>query len=136
MYKYGLLATSSHSTCCRLDSVSLFLLWFAYDLDSFCSSWTCLRLNLCCFGLLRTSTRSARRSLVSISTFHALCCSTPRVTLLILDLSPSQSLPLWFAQHLELICSSLTCLHCFKLSCFALIPRLDLLAVQLSLAAI
>ena len=62
------------------------------------------------FGLLRTSSRSARCSLGSVSIFHALCCSTPRVALLVVVLAPSQSLPLWFAQHLQLICSLLTCL--------------------------
>ena len=51
---------------------------------------TCLRLNLPCFGLLNTSSRSARSWLVlTASTFLALCCSTPRVTQLILDLFPS-----------------------------------------------
>ena len=74
-----------------------------------------LCLNLCCFGLV---------------------CLGPRVALLVVDLSPSQTLPLWFAQHLELICSLLSCPDCFNLSCFVLKPRLALLAVQLSLAAI
>ena len=51
----------------------------------------CLCLNLkSCFVLLNTSSRSARCWLVStVSIILALCCSTPRVTLLILDLSPS-----------------------------------------------
>ena len=43
-----------------------------------------------CIVLLNTCSRSARCRLVSVSIFHALCCITPRVTLLILDLSPSQ----------------------------------------------
>ena len=55
----------------------------------------------CCFGFLRTSTRSACCRLVSVSIFHALCCSTPRVTLLILDLSPFQFFFLCFGQHFE-----------------------------------
>ena len=98
-----------------------------------------LHLNLCCFGLvtkqtlLGTSSHSTRCSLVSVSIFHAfvllntssyfahswivfvaiflpLFCSKPRVALLAVDLSPFHSLPLWFAQHFELICSLLTCL--------------------------
>ena len=62
------------------------------------------------FGLLRTSSRSARRSLASVSIFHPLCCPTPRVALLVVDLSLSQSLFLCFSQHLESLCSLLTCL--------------------------
>ena len=50
------------------------------------------------------------RYMVIISIFHSLFCPTPRVALLVVDLSPSQSLPVWFAQHLQLICSLLTCL--------------------------
>ena len=88
-----LLNTSSCSAS-WLVSVSLLLLWF--------------------------STRSACCRLVSVSIFHALCCSTPRVTLLILDLSPFQSLLLWFAQHIESLCSLLTGLDCLNLSCFVL----------------
>ena len=111
------------------------------------------------FDLPRTSSRSARCSLVSISIntlsysahswlvsvsiFLPLFCPTPRVALLVVYLFPSQSLPLWFAQHLELICSLLTCLDsrlvltvCFNLLCFVLKPLPVLLAVQLSLAAI
>ena len=37
---------------------------------------------------------------MSGSIFLPLFCPTPRVALLVVDLSPSQSLPLWFAQHL------------------------------------
>ena len=39
--------------------------------------------------LLRTSTRSAHCRLVSISIFHALCCTTPQVVMLIVDLPVS-----------------------------------------------
>ena len=58
-------------------------------------------------GFLSTSSRTTRCSLVSVSIFHALCCTTPPVTLLILDLSPSYSLLLWFALHLESLSSLL-----------------------------
>ena len=105
---------------------------------------TCLRLNLSSFGLLNTSTRSARCRLVSVSIFHALCCTTPRVTLHILTclrlnlssfvllntssgsarcrlISVSTYLCCFkFAQHLESLCSLLTCLDCLNLSCFVL----------------
>ena len=79
--------------------------------------------------LLNTSSYSAHSWLVSVSIFLPLFCSTPRVALLVVDLSLSESFPLWFAQHLELICS-FTCLDCFNLSCFVLKPRLALLAVH------
>ena len=73
----------------------------------------CLCVNLKSrFALLNTSSRSARCWLVSIvSIFLALCCTTPRVTLLILDLSPSfcQSFLLCFAQHLDSLCSLFSC---------------------------
>ena len=58
---------------------------------------------------LNTSSRSTRCWLASVSLFVALVCLGPRVILLVVDLSPSQSLPLWFAQHHELICSLLNC---------------------------
>ena len=51
--------------------------------------------------LLNTSSYSARSWLVSISIFLPLLCSAPWVAQLVVDLCPSQSLPLWFAQHLE-----------------------------------
>ena len=82
------------------------LFWFAQDLESLCSLQTCLRLNLCWFVLLRISSRSARCSLASVSIFHSLCCPAPPIALLVVDLSSSQSLPLWCAQNLELICLS------------------------------
>ena len=92
---FVLLNTSSHSTRCWLASVSLFvalvclgprvallvvdwsqsqslLLWFAWDLESLHLLWTCLRITVCCFGLLRILSRSARCRLVSVSIFVAL----------------------------------------------------------------
>ena len=87
-----------------------------------------------CFLLLNTSSCSTHCWLASVSLF-ALVCLGPRVTLLVVDLSPShslfwfvqdlesfllvvdlfpyQSLPLQFAQHLELICSLLNCLDSY-----------------------
>ena len=59
----------------------------AQHLELLSSSLTCLRLNLSSFVLLRTSSRSARCRLVSVSIFAALVCSTVRVDLLIVDLS-------------------------------------------------
>ena len=44
-----------------------------------------LRLNLSCFGLLNTSSRSACGRFVSISIFLALFCLTPQVDLLVVD---------------------------------------------------
>ena len=43
--------------------------------------------------------------------FVALVSLGPRVALLVVDLFPFQSFILCVAQHLELLCSSLTCLH-------------------------
>ena len=60
--------------------------------------------------LLNTSSYSAHSLLDFVSIFLRLFCSTSRVALLAVYLYPFQSLPLWFAQHLELICSLLTCL--------------------------
>ena len=48
---------------------------------------TVKRLNLSSFVLLNTSSRSAPCRLVSVSIFAALVCSTPRVDLLVVDLS-------------------------------------------------
>ena len=59
----------------------------------------------------------------------ALFCPTPRVALLVVDLSPSQSLLLWFAQHLD----SSSCPA--RLSQPFLILRLALVIVQMSLTA-
>ena len=82
----------------------------------------CLRLNLCCFGLLNTSSRSPRCWVdLTVSIFLALFCLTPRAALLIVDMSLSQSFLLWFAQHLESLCSLLTWLDCLDLSCFVLL---------------
>ena len=115
-----------------------------------------------CFVLLNTFSRSTRCWLASVSLFVALVCLRPRVALLVVDLSLSQSLLLWFGLlrtssrsaccrlvsvsifH-ALICSTpqswsarcwLVSTVCFKLSCLVLKPRLAPLAVQLSLAAI
>ena len=68
-----------------------------------------------CFVLLNSSVRSGRW-LVSVALFVALVCLGPLVVLLVVDLSLSQSLLVWFAQHLESLCLLLTCLY---LSCFA-----------------
>ena len=72
------------------------------------------------FGLFGTSSYSAHSWLVSVSIFAALVCSTPRVDLLVVDLSRQSRAETVF----------------FNLSCFVLKPWLALLAVQLSLAAI
>ena len=97
-------------------------LWFAQDLESFCSLQTCLRLNHCCLGLVSLGPRVALLVVVLCpsQSFMLLCCSTPRVTLLILDLSSSQSFFLCFAQHLESLCSLQTCLR-FNLCRFGLL---------------
>ena len=143
---FVLLNTSSRSTHCWLASVSLFvalvclgprvallvvvlapsqscfvlltMLCVAQHVELLCSLLTCLRLNLSSFVLLNTSSRSAPCSLGSISIFAALVCSTPR----------SWSAHCWLFSTVETVC--------FNLSCFVLKPRLALLAVQLSLAAI
>ena len=84
------------------------------------------------FGFLRTSSRSARCSLVSVNLSSVLCCSTPCVTLLILVLSPSQSL---FFVLLNTSSRSARCRH-VTVSIFAALvcskPRVDLLVVDLS----
>ena len=87
---------------------------FAQHFQSLYSLLTYLRVTLCCFGLLRSSSRSA--VVVNLSLSQSLLlwfglCLGPRVVLLILDLSLSQSFFLCFAQHLKLICSLLTCLN-------------------------
>ena len=64
----------------------------------------------------------------------ALFCSTLPVALLVVDLLPSDSLLLWFAQDLESLCSLQNCL-CLDLCCFGLVclgPRVTLLIVDLS----
>ena len=76
------------------------MICFAQHFQSLYSLLIFLRLTLCCFDLLRTSSSSARCSLVFVSMFHSLCCPTPRVAVLVLDLSPSQSFFLCFSQHL------------------------------------
>ena len=91
------------------------------------------------FGFLRTSSRSARCSLVSISIFR-LCCSTTSYSVhswlvsvwifavLVSSTPRSWSARCWLVSIVERVC--------FNLSCFVLKPRLALLADQLSLAAI
>ena len=83
---------------------------------------------LLCFAQ-HTSSTSVHGRLVSVSIFLALFCSTPRVALLVVDLSPSQSLLLWFAQHLESLCSLLTL---SRLSQPFLTLQLALVIVQIS----
>ena len=60
-----------------------------------------------------------------------LCYSTPLVTLLILDLSQSQSLFLCFAQHLESFCSLYTWL-CLNLYRFGLLNTSELICSLLT----
>ena len=114
---FGLLRTSSRSAHCRFVSVSIFVAL-----------------------LLNTSSYSAHSWLVSISIFLPLFCSTPRVALLVVVLAPSQSLALWFAQHfgVDLLVVDLSRQSRQPVSTFRAVlkPRLALLAVQLSLAAI
>ena len=64
--------------------------------------------------LLNTSSRAARCRLASVSIFLALFYLTPRLALLVVDLSPSRFFLLWFAQRIESLCSLLTCLDCLK----------------------
>ena len=80
-----MLNASSRSARCRHVSVSIFL----------------------ALGLLNTSSRSARCLLDStVSIFLALFCSTPRVALLVVDLTRlSRSFLFWFAHNLESFCS-------------------------------
>ena len=60
--------------------------------------------------LLNTLSYSAHFWLVSVSIFLFCFCSTPRVGMHVVDLCRSQTMPLGFAQHIELICLLLTCL--------------------------
>ena len=92
-----------------------------------------------CFVLLNTSSQSTRCWLASVSLFVVLVFLGPRVVLLVVDLSQSQSLLLWFGllrTSSRSACCWLVSTVCFNHSCFMLKPRLALLAVQLSLAAI
>ena len=73
-----------------------------------------------CFVLLNTSSRSARCRPVSVSPFVVLVCLGPRVALLVVVLSLSQSFMLCVAQHLESLCSFLTCLR-LNLSSFVML---------------
>ena len=123
-------------TCCWLASVSLFVAlvclgpWVALLVVDLSPSQSLLLW----FGLLGTSSHSTRCRLVSVSLLVALVCFGPRVVLLVVVLSPSQSFMLCVAQHLELLCSFLTCLR-FNLSSSVLLnttPRVALLIVDLS----
>ena len=73
---------------------------------------------------LFSSTRPVALLAVDLSPFHsffvALVSLGPRVAVLVVDLSPSQSLLLCLAQHIESLCSLLTCLDCLNFSCFVL----------------
>ena len=61
--------------------------YVAQHIELLYSFSTCLRLNLSSFLLFNTSSRCARCRLVSVAIFAALVCSTPRVDLLVVDLS-------------------------------------------------
>ena len=61
-----------------------------------------------CFVLLNTSSCSTRCWLASVLLFVALVCLGPWVVLLVVDLSPSQSLLLWFG----LLATSSHSTHC------------------------
>ena len=66
---------------------SMLCAWSYYYRELLCLFLSCLHLNLSSFVLLNTSSRSARCRLVSIiSTFLALCW-TPRLALLVVQLS-------------------------------------------------
>ena len=77
-----------------------------------------------CFGLLDTSSRSACLLLTClhpcVSILLALFCSTPRVALLVVDLSLSQSFLFCFAEHFEYSFSRYSFV-CLNFSCFVLI---------------
>ena len=70
-----------------LSPFQSFMLCVAQHLELLYSFSPCLRLNLPSFLLLNTSSHSARCRLVSVAIFAALVCSTPRVDLLVVDLS-------------------------------------------------
>ena len=76
---------------------------------SFCSFLTCLHLNISSFVLLKTLSHSARCRLVSVSIFVALVCSTPRVPLLVVDLSRLSQPFLLCVKHLDWLHSLFSC---------------------------
>ena len=88
------------STVQTVAAGAYFPLWFL----------TCLCLNLSSFVLLNTSSRSACCRLVSVPIFIALVCSTPRVALLVVDLSRLSQPSLLCVEHLDLLCSLFSCL--------------------------
>ena len=63
-----------------------------------------------CFVLLNTSSRSARCRLVSVSIFVVLVCSTPRVALLVVELTRLSQPFLLCVEHLDSLCSLFSCL--------------------------
>ena len=82
-----------------------------------------------CLVLLKTSSRSTRCWLASVSLFVALVCLGPRVALLIVELSPSQSLLLntsSYSAHSWLVSVSIF------LPLFCWTPRVALLVVDLA----
>ena len=87
-----------------------------------------------CFVLLNTSSCSTRCWLASVSLFVALVFLGPRVTLLVVDLSSSQSLLLWFG----LLRTSSRSARCSLVSVSLFValvflgPRVTLLVVDLS----
>ena len=62
-----------------------------------------------CFVLLNTSNRSARCRLVSVSIFVVLVCSTPRVALLVVELTRLSQPFLLCVEHLDSLCSLFSC---------------------------
>ena len=138
---FVLLNTSSRSTRCWLASVSLFvvLVWLGPRVALLVVNLSPSQSLLLWFGLLGTLSHYTCCRLVYVSLFVALVCLGPRVVLLVVDLSQSQSLLLWFGllrTSSRSACCWLVSTVCFNHSCFMLKPRLALLAVQLSLAAI
>ena len=83
----------------------------AQHLQLLCSFLTCLHLNLSSFVLPNTSSCFARCRLVSVSIFATLVCSTPRVHLLVVDLS-RQSVSTFCALcwNLDSFCLLFSCL--------------------------
>ena len=87
-----------------------------------------------CFVFFNTSSRSTRSSLASVSLFVVLICLGPRVALLVVHLSLSQSLLLWFGL-LRTSSRSARCRLVFVsifVSLVCLGPRVALLVVDLS----
>ena len=88
-------------------------------------SFTFLFMYLCEVALLvAVLLNTCRCSALSIDLFpfqsFFQCFRTPRVAVIVVDLSLFQSLLLWFAQYLESLCSLLPYLNCLNLSWFVL----------------